>query len=81
MTYGIVPAIGKHVIAEEALAGGDEGVGVDKSADGGVVITALQVIEAGILGGVLANAPFLSNHPWFSEKRKPGAFCVVVIWE
>ena len=55
MTYGIVPAIGKHVIAEEALAGGDEGVGVDKSADGGVVITALQVIEAGI-GVVLVAA-------------------------
>ena len=33
------------------MAGGDEGIGVDKSADCGVVITGLQVIEAGI--GVL----------------------------
>ena len=37
----IVPAVSKHVIAEEALAGGDEGVGVEEAADGGVVITAL----------------------------------------
>ena len=36
-----IVAIGKHVIAEEALAGGDEGVGVEEAADGGVVITAL----------------------------------------
>ena len=36
-----IVAIHKHVIAEEALAGGDEGVGVEEAADGGVVITAL----------------------------------------
>ena len=42
----IVAAVGKHVIAEDALAGGDEGIGVDKSADGGVVITGLEIIEA-----------------------------------
>lgn len=35
----IVIAIGKHVIAEQALAGGDEGVGVDEPTDLGVVIT------------------------------------------
>ena len=37
------------------MAGGNEGIGVDKSADCGVVITALQVIEAGI-GVVLVAA-------------------------
>jgi hypothetical protein len=36
-----IVAIRKHVITECSLAGGDEGVGVDKAADGGVVITAL----------------------------------------
>ena len=48
--YRIVAAVSEHVVAQQALAGGDEGIGVDKSADGGVVITALQIIEAGILG-------------------------------
>ena len=46
--YWIVAAVGKHVITEDALTCGNEGVGVDKSADCGVVITGLQVIEAGI---------------------------------
>ena len=36
-------------MAEEALAGGGVGVGVDESADGGVVITGLEVIEPGFL--------------------------------
>jgi hypothetical protein len=30
--HGIIQAIGEHVVAENALAGGGEGVGVDKSA-------------------------------------------------
>ena len=46
----IVQTVSEHVITEDALAGGDEGVGVDKSADCGVIITGLQEIEAGILG-------------------------------
>lgn len=58
--YRIVAAVSEHVVAQQALAGGDEGIGVDKSADGGVVITALQVIEPGILGGTLAKMTFLS---------------------
>ena len=44
----IIAAVGKHVIAEDALTGGDEGVGVDEAADLGIIITALQVIEPGI---------------------------------
>ena len=46
--YWIISAIGKHVIAEYALAGRNEGVGVEESADGGIVISGLQVIESGI---------------------------------
>ena len=44
--YWIVAAVGKHVITEDALTCGNEGVGVDKSADCGVVITGLEIIEA-----------------------------------
>jgi hypothetical protein len=75
----IITAVGKHVIAEDALAGGNEGIGVDEAADGGIVITALQIIEAGILGGGLAKRQFCLA-PGF-QNRKPGAHCVVAIGE
>ena len=32
---GIIPAISKHVIAQEALAGGGEGVGIEEAGGGG----------------------------------------------
>ena len=54
----IIAAVGEHVITEDALAGGNEGVGVDEAADLRIVITGLQVIEAGILVGILAKTPF-----------------------
>jgi hypothetical protein len=47
--YRIVQAVGEHVIAEQALAGGGVCVGVDESAEAGIVITGLQVIQAGFL--------------------------------
>ena len=43
--HRIIPAIGKHVIAQESLAGGDEGIGVDESAPGGIVIAALEIVQ------------------------------------
>ena len=43
----IVEAIGEHVIAQDALAGGDEGVCADEAAHLGVVVAGLEVIEAG----------------------------------
>ena len=47
--YWIVQTIGKHIVAQDTLAGGDESVGVDKSAEVGIIITALEVIELGFL--------------------------------
>ena len=44
--HRIIIAIRKHIEPQEALAGGGVAVGVDKSAEGGVVISALEVIEA-----------------------------------
>lgn len=38
-------AVCKHVIAQEALAGGGESIRVDEAADGGVVVAGLEVIE------------------------------------
>ena len=42
----IIPTVRKHIVPQEALAGGSVAVSVDKSAEGGVVISALEVIEA-----------------------------------
>ena len=35
----IIPAVGKHVIAERALAGGNQHVGVEETAGFGVIET------------------------------------------
>lgn len=50
----IIPAVGKHVVAQDALTGRNVAVGIEEAACCGIVITALQVIEATILGGGLA---------------------------
>ena len=47
MDNGGVITIRKHIVAQEALSCGCEGVCVDEAADSRVVITALQVIESG----------------------------------
>ena len=44
----IIPAVGKHVVAEDALAGGGEGIGINKSANLRIVITALKIVERGL---------------------------------
>ena len=37
----IIATVRKHVVSKETLAGGDKRIGIDKSADLGVVKTAL----------------------------------------
>ena len=41
----IIPAVGKHIVAQEALAGGGKDVGVDESAEAGIVIAGLEVVQ------------------------------------
>ena len=48
MVNRVVIAICKHVIAEDALASGCVGVGVDEPAYFGIVITGLEVVERGL---------------------------------
>ena len=45
----IIATIGKHIVPNKALAGGGEGIGVEEAAHLGVVISTLQVVEAGFL--------------------------------
>jgi len=56
---GIIPAVGKHIVSEQALAGGDEGICVEESAPGGVVVAGLEVIEACLWDNLVAMRPFL----------------------
>lgn len=63
MVHWVVIAIREHIAAEEALAGGGKAVSIDKPADGGVIITGLQVIESGFLGAVLAGTDILGTFP------------------
>ena len=45
----VIQAICEHIAANDALAGRGVGVGVDESADGGVVVAGLEVVESGFL--------------------------------
>ena len=51
----IIPTIRKHVIAEEALPGGGEGVGIEEAGCGGIIVAGLEVIE--LCFGVVDIAP------------------------
>ena len=53
----IIPAIREHVVADDTLAGGDECVRVDESADLGVVVAAVQVIQSQLLVKPVARRP------------------------
>ena len=70
----IIAAVGKHVITEDALTCGNEGVGVDETADGGIVITGLQIIESGILGADIATRSFWALSPLVFETENQGRF-------
>ena len=45
--HRVIIAICKHIVPQDALAGGSEGIAVQESPDDGVIISALQVIETG----------------------------------
>ena len=59
MADWIIVAIRKHIASDEPLPGAGEAVGVNKPADLGVVITALQVVESRLLGMGVAGRTFL----------------------
>ena len=46
MAYRAVFTVRKHIVPQEALAGAGVAVSVEESAEGGVVVSGLQVIEA-----------------------------------
>ena len=60
--YGIVLAVGKHVIAQNTLAGGCVGVCIEESAQFWGVISGLQVIETGLSVVYIATTPNEANN-------------------
>ena len=56
--HGIIVTIGKHIISQQALAGGDVDVGIEEAAYCGIIISALQVIQPGILEKPIAISLF-----------------------
>ena len=44
----IISTIGKHIVTQEALAGAYKGIGIEESAEFGIVITGLEVIQLGL---------------------------------
>jgi hypothetical protein len=58
--HRIVTAVGKHVIAQQALTCTYKHIRIDESAPGGIVISALEIIEPGAYGTLLATGPFLA---------------------
>lgn len=46
--HGIIQAIGKHIIAKDTLSSGSISIRVDESADFGIVIAGLEVVEPGL---------------------------------
>ena len=51
---GVIQTIRKHIVSEQALAGGDKGVGIEESAPSRVVITGLEIIEPGLWDRLVA---------------------------
>ena len=51
--YRVIPTIRKHIEPEEALAGAAVAVRVEETLDDGIVISALEVIEARLFDGGL----------------------------
>ena len=51
---GIIATVGKHIATQETLARRSKGIRIDESADGGIVVTALEVVEPGFSVVVVA---------------------------
>ena len=58
--HRIVPAIGQHVIAQDALAGTYKCIRVEESAPGGVIVAGLEIIEACFFAALVAMGPVLT---------------------
>ena len=81
----IIPAVRKHIIPQEALAGAAVGIGVEKALNDGVIISALEIIEAGfriVVVSAVAQGVVICNAHIVSVPAAGGqndALCVVAV--
>jgi hypothetical protein len=68
----IIAAVGEHIVAQQTLACGCKCISIDESANLGIVITGLQVIEPGILGAEIATRSFLALSPLVFKNENQG---------
>ena len=54
MNHRIIVTICKHIVAKKTCSCTGQAVRSDESADGGIVVTALEVVEPGFSGGAVA---------------------------
>ena len=81
---GIIIAVGKHVVAQDALTCRGKGIRIQESTQVGIVVTGLEVIELGLSIVVLATDPQNSlfvlenNSPPEGELLLPPGFVIYV---
>ena len=68
--YRGVCAIRKHIVTQEALPRTRERIRIDESADGGIVISALEVVEPGFSVVVVAASFVKVIISYFKSLRK-----------
>ena len=54
MKNRIIATVCKHIVAQEILTSRSKGIRIDETADAGIVITALEVVEPGFSGITVA---------------------------
>ena len=72
-------AVGKHVIAQQALTGGGESVGIDESTDFRIVITGLEIVEPGLDILKLALTPKIGQFGTHFRLSKPRNILDIII--
>ena len=70
--YRTIPAVRKHIEPQEALPRAGIAVGVEEAAQGGVIISALEVIEARLLIQVVAVGTKMRSN-WLSKQQLYGS--------
>ncbi len=55
---GIIVTVSKHIVPQEALTSRSKGIRIDESANGRIVVTALEIVEPGF-SVVVVTVPFV----------------------
>ena len=68
--HRVIIAVRKHIVPQEALAGAAVGIGVEEPLDDGIVISALQIVEPGFRGVVVAIEAKMGSIGLLKKRRR-----------